>query len=103
MRLGTDAPEPKSRMYHLYILESQRTREYYVGSTEDVLHRLGQHNGEFPGLGRSTVAGRPWKLAFQASFASRAQAMAAEKYVKRMKSRKWIAKLISGQHTLPAF
>ncbi len=90
-------------MHYLYILQSQRTGQYYVGSSEDVSRRLNQHNGELPRLGRSRVAGRPWKLVFEAEFASRAQAMAAEKYVKRMKSKHWVAKLITGEYALPSF
>jgi predicted GIY-YIG superfamily endonuclease len=87
----------------LYILQSQRTGKYYVGTSDDVPRRLKQHNGELPGLGRWTVAGRPWELVFQVQFASRAEAIAAEKYVKGMKSRVWIARLASGEYTLPPF
>ncbi len=88
-------------MFYLYILKSVRTGRFYVGSTEDIDQRLKQHNGELPGLGRSTVADRPWKTVFHATYASRSQAMAAERYVKSMKSRTWVAKLVAGVYNLP--
>jgi len=90
-------------MFWLYILRSGRTGRFYVGSTDDPDHRLRQHNGEIPALGRSTAAGRPWKLVFLARYASRSQAVAAERYVKRMKSKNWIEKLIDGTYRLPEF
>ena len=90
-------------MYCLYILKSVRSGRFYVGSTLDLDKRLKQHNGELPGLGRSTVADRPWKVAFRAEYLSRSQAMAAERYVKKMKSNRWIAKLVEGIYRLPDF
>lgn len=88
-------------MYFVYILKSERTDKYYVGCTDDLVRRLKEHNGELPNPGRSTLAGRPWVLVFQAQFQSRAQAIAAERYIKRMKSRRWIEKLIEGRYSLP--
>jgi putative endonuclease len=88
-------------MYYVYILKSPATRRYYVGSTEDLNRRLREHNGELPNLGRSTLAGRPWTLAFSAGYDSRSRAVAAERFIKSMKSRKWIGKLIEGTYRLP--
>lgn len=51
-------------MFYLYILQSERTRRYYIGSTENIARRLREHNGELPSLSRTTLAGRPWKLIF---------------------------------------
>ncbi len=90
-------------MYSVYILKSQTTRRFYVGSTEDVSRRLREHNGDLSSLGRSTLAGRPWTLVFSARYASRSQAMAAERFIKSMKSRKWIENLTEGTYSLPGF
>jgi putative endonuclease len=90
-------------MYFVYILKSETKSRYYVGSTDEVNRRLRQHNGELPGLGRSTVAGRPWRLVFSAPFESRSEAMAAERFIKKTKSRFWIEKLIEGGYRLPDF
>jgi len=90
-------------MYSVYILKSQTTRRFYVGSTEDVSRRLREHNGDLPSLGRSTLTGRPWTVVFSVRYGSRSQAMGAERFIKRMKSRKWIENLIEGTHSLPDF
>lgn len=91
-------------MFYLYILKSRRTGKYYIGSTGDLARRVREHNGElapkFQG-GRSTVAARPWELVFQAHYASRSCALAAESYVKGMKSKHWIEKLVEGTYRLP--
>lgn len=89
--------------FYLYILKSRSSGGYYIGSTADLPLRVRQHNGQVANLGRFTVAGRPWELVFFAAFASRAQAMAAERYVKKMKSRVWIEKLLAGVYHLPTF
>jgi len=88
-------------MYWVYILKSQTTTKFYVGSTEDVSRRLREHNGELPSPGRSTLAGRPWTLVFSAPYAARSEAMVAERFIKKMKSRKWIDRLIEGTYRLP--
>ncbi len=95
---GSNPPGPTKVRCHVLPLhsESVRTKRYYVGSTEDLDQRLKQHNGELPGLGRSTVADRPWEIASHAEYSSRSQAMAAERYVKKMKSKARIAGLVEG-------
>jgi putative endonuclease len=90
-------------MFDVYILRSEATGKYYTGSTEDLDRRLREHNGELPGPGRSTPGGRPWTLVFRASYPSRAGAMAAERFIKAMKSHRWIEKIISGDYRLPEF
>lgn len=90
-------------MYSLYILRSRATGRYYVGSTEDLPQRLRQHNGELPSLGISTISGRPWQVVYSAAYVTRRQALAAERYVKKMKSRHSISKLIAGGYRLPEF
>ncbi|MBI4466183.1 MAG: GIY-YIG nuclease family protein [Acidobacteria bacterium] len=88
-------------MYYVYILKSQRSGRYYVGATEDVARRLRERNGELSNPSRSRPAERPWELVFQAPYGSRSEAMAAERYIKTMKSRDWIAKLLAGEYRLP--
>lgn len=90
-------------MYSLYVLRSRRNGRFYTGSSENVAIRLKQHNGELPSPGVSTVAGRPWEPVYACEYSSRSAAMAAERYIKRMKSRRWIEKLVSGEYRLPEF
>ena len=80
-------------MYDLYILYSERIDQYYVGHTKDIEDRLERHNN---GKSISTKKGVPWKLKTSISFESRSRAMKAEKWVKNMKSRGVIEKIISG-------
>jgi putative endonuclease len=47
-------------MYFIYILFSQKTNRYYIGSTEDLARRLKHHNA---GSTPSTKAGAPdWEI-----------------------------------------
>ena len=80
-------------MYDLYILYSERIDQYYIGHTKDVEDRLERHNA---GKSISTKKGLPWELKASFSFDNRSEAMKAEKWVKSMKSRRVIEKLISG-------
>ena len=81
-------------MYDLYILYSERVDQYYVGHTKNLEERLQRHNA---GKSLSTKKGIPWKFKTSITFESRSRAMKAEKWVKNMKSRKVIEKLISGE------
>ena len=101
--LGSNPSGPTRchEMYYLYILRSRPTGKYYVGSTEGLSRHLREHNGELPNPGKSTLAGRPWELVFQAGYPSRARAIAAERYVKNMKSKCWITRLVEGTYRLP--
>ncbi len=79
--------------YFVYILFSKKLNRYYVGTTDDIEKRLLEHN-----LARYkssfTSKGIPWelKLAFEAQ--SSKQAYALERFIKRMKSKKFIEKVI---------
>ena len=44
---------------YVYILQSEKTKKYYCGQTQDVVHRLYRHNS---GLERYTKRELPWKL-----------------------------------------
>ena len=87
----------------LYILRSKKTGRNYVGACRDLDIRLSQHN--HPGINPSRVTrgGGPWELIYSQRFDTVAEALRAERYVKRMKTRKFIEKLISGEYKLPEF
>ena len=81
-------------MFYVYIIYSPDFDRYYVGHTYDVQKRLFQHNND-PRTNKHTSKFRPWKIA--KSFPvneTRGDAMKIEYYIKRMKSRKVIVKLI---------
>ncbi|MFU8812339.1 MAG: GIY-YIG nuclease family protein [Balneolaceae bacterium] len=85
-------------MIYLYILYSEKADQYYVGHTADLEDRLHRHN---EGKSRATSKGVPWQVKVSIPFESRSAAMSAERWVKRMKSRRVIEEVISGEIDLP--
>ena len=77
--------------FFLYILQSQRNRKYYVGTTKDTKGRLNQHNR---GVGKSTRSSRPWRLIYTEEYNSRSEAVGREKRIKNQKSRSYIENLL---------
>ena len=72
-------------MYYTYVIESvTEPIHYYVGSTEDLVARLADHN-----VGRSshTAKYRPWKLVWYCGFEHRTKAEAFERYLKTASGR----------------
>ena len=83
--------------YYVYILMSEKTGSYYIGSCSDVDRRLAEHNR---GKVASTRARRPWKVMYSESFQSRREAVAREHEIKRQKSRPFIDSLMSNQSSV---
>ena len=80
-------------MYFVYILFSEKLNRYYVGTTDDVARRLFEHNSGFYD-GVFTSKGIPWRLCLSYSCDTSDKAYALERFVKRMKSRKFIEKIL---------
>lgn len=78
--------------FFVYILHSSKNYKYYVGSCEDITIRLNQHNS---GRNKSTHSGIPWVLMYTEQFETRANAVRRELQIKKMKSKKYIDKLVS--------
>ncbi len=67
-------------MHFVYIIVSvPRPDRYYVGLTENVRKRLGQHN---QGIVHSTAPFRPWRLRTAVCFSSKSRAADFEHYLK---------------------
>jgi putative endonuclease len=79
--------------FYVYILFSSTLDRYYVGYSSDLISRLDEHNH---GATRSTRPGRPWILVYSEKFAKKSSAIKRENQIKKMKSRKYIERLISG-------
>lgn len=86
-------------MHYLYILYSNRLDQYYSGHSHDVDKRFEKHNS---GKSRVTHRGVPWKLKRVIEFPTKRQAIQAENWIKKMKSRNVIEKIISGEIDLMA-
>ncbi|NLK16481.1 MAG: GIY-YIG nuclease family protein [Bacteroidales bacterium] len=79
-------------MFYMYIIQSEKTGKYYIGSCEDINSRLKKHNyGATP----STKPGIPWKLVYKEEYRTRTEALKREREVKKKKSRKYIEFLIN--------
>ena len=79
-------------MYYVYIIYSQKTNKFYVGSTNDLTRRIEDHNrGKTP----YSKTGMPWVLKYSEAFPGRSSAYRRELEIKRKKSRKYIERLIS--------
>ncbi len=66
-------------MYFVYVLQSLKNNDLYVGSTENVEKRLLLHN---QGRVRSTQFYRPWKLLECQGYATRSEAVKQERFLK---------------------
>jgi putative endonuclease len=66
-------------MHTLYILHSKSVDRYYVGYTNDIVRRLGEHNRI---KGKFTDTGIPWILVYSELFSTKKEAMERERFIK---------------------
>jgi putative endonuclease len=78
-------------MAAVYILQSEKTGQYYVGSTNDLDRRFSEHNRNHT---PSTRNRGPWKLVHREDFATLLEARQRETEIKRWKSSRLIRTLI---------
>ena len=86
-------------MYYLYILYSESIDKYYVGETPDIDVRLSQHNHHHFKT-NFTKAASDWKIVLKFECKNREEALFLEKFIKKMKSRVFVQKVISNQEIL---
>lgn len=75
----------------LYILQSEQSNRYYIGSTVDWKRRLSEHN---EGKSTYTKITKPWKLVYLHEYSTMTAARQDEYRLKSMKSRNIIEELI---------
>jgi putative endonuclease len=78
--------------YYVYILYSQSRDRYYIGYSQNPEERLLEHNA---GATTSTRTGIPWKIEYKEECEDKTSAIRRENKIKKMKSRKYIERLIS--------
>lgn len=81
----------KESAHYVYFLQSLKDSSYYVGVTNSVSKRIGDHNN---GLSKSTAPKKPWVLKRIEKYQDIKSAYARERFLKKMKSRKIIEKII---------
>jgi len=74
-------------MFFTYVLQSEKTGKFYVGSTGDLQSRLEEHN-----LGKSpyTKGRGPWKLVYNELFETVGQSCKREQEIKSWKNSKYM-------------
>ena len=77
--------------YSVYILVSIASGRYYIGQTKDLDRRLHEHNH---GKSRATQHGAPWKLIHTEMFETRSDAYRREQYLKSLKKRVVLERII---------
>jgi putative endonuclease len=78
-------------MAFVYILQSETTKRFYIGSTDDLERRLSEHlRGHSP----ATRGRGPWRLVYKEQFDSVIEARRREYEIKQWKSAKLIQALI---------
>ena len=78
----------------LYILQSETTGRYYIGSALDLGRRLSEHQRKHSPYTRGRG---PWRLVYQEEFETLAEARRRERGVKSWKSHRSIQELIDGR------
>ncbi|MEN7972576.1 MAG: GIY-YIG nuclease family protein [Verrucomicrobiota bacterium] len=85
---------------YLYILQSEKSGRYYIGSTNNPARRLSQHENGFVTATRSKG---PWKRVALVEFSSPSIARKAEYHLKRQKNKRATEQAIAGTYPWPVF
>ncbi len=77
----------------IYIIYSVKVDKYYIGASVDPWNRLQQHSEHYYKTNYTKIA-NDWNLVLEKEVASKKDALVLESFIKRMKSRKFIEKII---------
>ena len=78
----------------VYILKSEKTGRYYIGSTNDINRRISEHNA---GKTKSLRYLRPLKIVFKKEFHVLEEARRVEIKLKKLKNRDILERIIEDQ------
>lgn len=76
-----------NKFYYVYVLQSEKDRKFYIGSTSDVKKRLEEHNS---GKVSTTKNRRPLKLIYWEGCLNQQDAAGREKYLKTTWGKRYI-------------
>jgi len=76
-------------MYYVYIIQSSKTNEFYIGLTSDIDRRIKEHNR---GKVDSTRYKAPWELITYIAFSDEEKAKGFEHYLKSHSGRAFAKK-----------
>ena len=86
-------------MHFVYIIYSKEANKYYVGETDNIELRLSKHNNHLYPDSFTKIA-EDWKVVLLFNCVSRAQAIRLEQFIKKMKSKVFIQKVITNPSIL---
>ncbi len=81
-------------MFYLYVLRSDSSGRFYIGSTSHLERRLAEHNAN---PARATKNRGPWRLVYQEAHPTRGAAMRRERYFKTGKGREEFRRFLGAQ------
>ena len=80
-------------MYYVYVLQSEKDNNFYVGYTANLKERLKLHND---GKIKSTKGRRPFKLIYYESCLNQQDALQRERYLKSNYGKRYIKNRLKG-------
>ena len=78
-------------MFFVYVLQSQKNQQYYIGHTNDLERRIEDHNW---GKSRSTRNRGPFNLRYKEFQSTKPEAIKRERQIKRYKGEEAFKRLI---------
>ena len=85
--------------HFLYILFSKSKTKYYVGETRDISQRLLRHNDHAYNNSFTKIA-NDWEVIFTFECSNKIDALYLERFIKRMKSKIFLKKIIQNPEIL---
>ena len=77
--------------YYVYLLQSIKDKEFYIGFTSNLKKRLKKHND---GLNLSTKSSLPWQLIHYESYKNREDARRRERYLKTSQGSRLLKRML---------
>lgn len=77
-------------LLYTYIIFSEKLKQYYTGSTQNLENRLNDHN---TGRGKHTAKGDPWILVFNKQCKTRTETVRLENTIKKRGAKRFLSDL----------
>ncbi|ADY28635.1 GIY-YIG nuclease family protein [Cellulophaga lytica] len=87
------------QQHFIYFLYSKSIDRFYIGETSNLKNRLILHQKQHY-KGSFTKSAKDWEIVFSKKCDSKQDALFLEKFIKRMKSKKFILKVIKNPEIL---
>lgn len=81
----------RNMFYYVYIIQSEKNQDLYVGYTTDLKARLERHN---KGFNVSTKPYRPWQLIHYEAYRNEDDAKRREKYLKTSQGSRLLKRML---------